>query len=396
MVKSRKIIIFILLLLIAFFITSCQGNDVTEEDKVIKIGVSTPLSGPAAGWGTPQLRAIELLMEEYNEAGGITINDEQYTFKVIAYDDKFEPTEIAAIANKLIYEDKVHVLMGQSVFAAALPIVVDAEILTYRADVAKERPSPDTPLLFAWFPRYPEVQPLQWKWIADNYPNVKKAAKLGVNNDEGITAEEMAKIYAPANGIEIVVSELFEMDMADFSSIILKIMELNADIIDMSGSVAPHLAGTIVKQARELGYTGLFTSMIGPNIDVIIEVAGADYAEGFIGWVSYGEPLLDEQEAFKERYIAKYGNEAWDEFTIFCYTSAQVIPQAIEMAQSLDSYAIAEAMRSGEFDTISGKAYFTGKDFYGVDNQIVWPIPVATAQNGKTVVVDIVEFPGYN
>ena len=41
---------------------------------VIKFGVSTPLSGPAAPWGIPHKNAIELIFEETNAKGGLDVS----------------------------------------------------------------------------------------------------------------------------------------------------------------------------------------------------------------------------------------------------------------------------------------------------------------------------------
>lgn len=40
---------------------------------VIKFGVSTPLSGPAAPWGIPHKNATELIFEEINAQGGLDV-----------------------------------------------------------------------------------------------------------------------------------------------------------------------------------------------------------------------------------------------------------------------------------------------------------------------------------
>ena len=39
---------------------------------VIKFGISTPLSGPAAPWGIPHKNATELIFEEINARAGST------------------------------------------------------------------------------------------------------------------------------------------------------------------------------------------------------------------------------------------------------------------------------------------------------------------------------------
>lgn len=359
-----------------------------DAEKVIKIGLSTPLSGPAAGWGMPQYQAQTLLFEEINKEGGISIKGEKLPVKFICYDDKAEASEGAIVAHKLAYDDKVLVVMGESgpPGRAMQPVLEEAGVLNYNCVVANDVPNENTPLLFPWFPRYAEVQSAQWPWIVKTYPNVKKVAKMSKNDDEGWFCEAMFKKYAPRSGIEIVGTELFESGTTDFTPILLKLLRKQPDMLDL-GSCPPHTSGAIVKQARELGFTGIFSAMVAPNLDVVREVAGKENAEGFIGWASLGEPFTPVQLEFKQKFIERWGAENWTEFALFCYGSAQVIPQAIEKAQSLDPKDIAEAMRKNTFDTIFGKVWFGGKDYYGIDNQVLWNISVAVLKDGVPTVI---------
>src|SRR5438045_8906025 len=55
---------------------------------VIKFGVSTPLSGPAAPWGIPHKNATELIFDEVNRQGGLDIGGKKYKLQVVACDGK--------------------------------------------------------------------------------------------------------------------------------------------------------------------------------------------------------------------------------------------------------------------------------------------------------------------
>jgi branched-chain amino acid transport system substrate-binding protein len=56
---------------------------------VIKFGISTPLSGPAAPWGIPHKNAIELIFDEVNARGGLDVNGKKYALEIVAYDHKY-------------------------------------------------------------------------------------------------------------------------------------------------------------------------------------------------------------------------------------------------------------------------------------------------------------------
>src|SRR6516225_11961286 len=51
---------------------------------VIKFGISTPLSGPAAPWGIPHKNAIELIFDEANAQGGLDVGGKKYKIEIVA------------------------------------------------------------------------------------------------------------------------------------------------------------------------------------------------------------------------------------------------------------------------------------------------------------------------
>src|SRR5438477_12971729 len=57
------------LLVFAVLIAASPGGASAAD--VIKFGVSTPLSGPAAPWGIPHKNATELIFDEINAQGGL-------------------------------------------------------------------------------------------------------------------------------------------------------------------------------------------------------------------------------------------------------------------------------------------------------------------------------------
>src|SRR5215471_4486848 len=74
---------------------------------VIKFGISTPLSGPAAPWGIPHKNAIELIFDETNAQGGLDVGGKKYKLEIIAYDHKYVIAEGVATVNRLIAKDDV-------------------------------------------------------------------------------------------------------------------------------------------------------------------------------------------------------------------------------------------------------------------------------------------------
>src|SRR3982074_3094154 len=89
----------------ALLSTGLVGN---AGAQTIKIGVNEPLTGPFAAPGTYVVNAPKIAADEINAKGGILGKK----IELIIEDNKSNPTEAAAVAEKLITSDKVPVLMG--------------------------------------------------------------------------------------------------------------------------------------------------------------------------------------------------------------------------------------------------------------------------------------------
>src|SRR5258707_12866364 len=80
------------------------------EAQTIKIGVNDPLTGAFAASGTYVVNGAKIAADEINAKGGILGKK----LELVIEDNKSNPTEAAAVAEKLITSDKVPVLMGAS------------------------------------------------------------------------------------------------------------------------------------------------------------------------------------------------------------------------------------------------------------------------------------------
>jgi len=61
-----------------------------------------------------------------------------------------------------------------------------------------------------------------------------------------------------------------------------------------------------------------------------------------------------------------------------------IMVQAIEKAGSLDTVKVREVLdKTPEWKTLFGISRFTGKDYYGINRQIVTPVYISELQGGK-------------
>jgi branched-chain amino acid transport system substrate-binding protein len=126
----------------------------------------------------------------------------------------------------------------------------------------------------------------------------------------------------------------------------------------------------------------LFYATVGVAFPAYRDAFGVEAVEGTMG-SGVWNPNVDIEGAqeFFDRHVEMHGTEPDRWASAACYASGQVLQQAIEMAGTLDSVAVRDAMASGEFETILGTVYF--------DNQFnpVYPGQVGQWQNGEFEII---------
>src|SRR2546426_10583276 len=116
--------------LVAATLLTTVGTGTASAADVIKFGISTPLSGPAAPWGIPHKQATELVFDEINSQGGLEVGGKKYRLEVVTYDHKYVIAEGVATVNRLIVKDGVKYIsiLGGTVVKAAEEAVNEARV----------------------------------------------------------------------------------------------------------------------------------------------------------------------------------------------------------------------------------------------------------------------------
>jgi branched-chain amino acid transport system substrate-binding protein len=371
------------LLAVAVLLHVAPGT--TEAADVIKFGISTPLSGPAAPWGIPHKQAVELVFDEINSTGGLAVGGKKYKLEVVAYDHKYVIAEGVATVNRLISKDDVKYLsiLGGAVVKANEEAVNEAGVLNLPLAYADGLVSPKNPLTFHSFPAPPETATF-WSWIKEHHAQIKRVATIAPNDDTGWWSIKVETEFIEKLGYTPVAKEFFERGLTDFNPVLLRILAQNPDIISVNASPAGSV-GLIIKQARELGFKGRFIHIGQVDTAVVAKIAGKENVEGM--WVHgfVQAPLPESVKSWQERYTKKYGE--WNATSIDFANPAFAFVAAVQKAQSLDPKKIAQAMGTVEFDNLWGKAHYGGKSYYGIGNQIVYPMPFSEVKDGVATLV---------
>src|SRR5882757_4235411 len=109
---------------------ACLGGAAAAQ--TIKIGVNEPLTGAFAASGTYVVNGAKIAADEINAKGGILGKK----IELVIEDNKSNPTEAAAVAEKLITSDKVPVIMGAG--GSSLTLAVMPKLIEYETPMVVE------------------------------------------------------------------------------------------------------------------------------------------------------------------------------------------------------------------------------------------------------------------
>ena len=93
----------------------------TSRAGEIVIGYTGPLSGPAAEYGQDILYGVEMAVKEINAAGGVSVNGNKYTMKLLRADDRVDPVMATNNARRFKASGAVAVFNG--VFTTVAPLL---------------------------------------------------------------------------------------------------------------------------------------------------------------------------------------------------------------------------------------------------------------------------------
>jgi len=369
---------------------SGSGGGGACQDGKVKIGALLPLSGPAAAFGVGLRQTIEFAAGEVNDAGGIAVGDEKCKVEIVDYDTKGTAEQASTGINKLISQG-TKLIWGPNLsqeVTAVQQIAVRNKVLLMQASFSQQGLSKDMPLVFATSTTPSGFSGPMVKWFTETYPDVKKVTVVIPDNQGG---KDTAKIndeeYQKA-GIDATVSTFAE-GTSDFAPFIDRLLRDDPGAVDLA-STPPGDAGVIIKQLRQAGFDGPVGRIGGEATSAIVKALGGDpKALGdFFYYAAINTEKPSVQEYFKT-FEEKYGEEP-------LAVSAQVLPgarlmlKAIDEADSLDPTKVAKALEKLPIDDpTQGKGVWGGKEFYGINHEIIVGFYGGRYQNGELTLTPI-------
>lgn len=318
-------------------------------EKELVIGQNDALSGGGAVYGIPQQRAVQLAVDEINAKGGVKIGADNYKLRVIAYDDKANPTEATNAVRKLIDRDAVKYLVGFccSGPTSAVASFIGREDVVMLVGTAAERSitTQGNPNLFRTRPPADYTGAAAGRFVAAR--GVKTIAVIG-SLDVAIYQQYLAAFeseFTKAGG-KIVAKESFGSGDRDMTPQLTKVRGLNPDAIFVMGYVEQ--CAFVYRQATELGLKMPRYGFTGGSEAQFLKVATSEQMEGV--WDLRPTELTvaalgPTAAAFVQNYTKKY-NDAPTPNAPYAYDQIYVLRSALEKAGTVtDTKKVIAAIR---------------------------------------------------
>ena len=308
-------------------------------DKELLIGVNDSLTGPGAVYGLPQSNSVQMAAEEINAAGGIKAGGDVYKIKVIANDDKANPTEATNSVRKLIDRDGAKYLLGFccSGPTSAVASFIEKENALMLVGNAAERAitAKGIPNLYRTRPPADYTGQAAGAFVAKR--GVKTIAVIGSLDVSFYTQylDAFEREFAKSGG-KVLAKETFGLKDRDMTPQLTKVRALNPDALLVLGYVEP--AAFVYRQATELGMKMPRYGFTSGSEEQFLKVASSEQMEGV--WdLRPTELTVEALNANAKTYVANYTKKFGtppSPSSPYAYDQVYVLKQAIERAGSAD------------------------------------------------------------
>src|SRR5215207_1070865 len=373
---------------LAGLLIGALASGATAQD-TIKIGVIQPLTGAFAASGNYVANGAKIAADEINGKGGVVGKK----IELVIEDNKSNPTEAVAVAEKLISRDKVPVLMGA--WGSGFTLAIMPKLMEYKVPMLVETSSAGkittsgNPYIFRISPPS-AVEASAFAKIVDKL-KIGKADFLVVNNDWARgAAEDFGKMFKEHN-IKVGLVETMDAPAQDMNAQLAKIKASDSDTLIVTTAVEQ--LTLVLKQAAALGLKKKFITTGGSQApDQLIQQAGSAvngtmHLATFAPWQPESTPFPDQTKKFLDEWKKRGFAFAGATESYRGYDGIRTIVAAIEKAGKAEPEAIRAAFWQVEINGMNGKIKFNKAGPEGKESgQSVPNVYLVRIENGKVVV----------
>lgn len=337
----------------------------------IKIGSVLSVTGPAAFLGDPELKTLQLYVDDINKKGGVIGRPLQ----LVHYDDGSDANKANSFAKRLIDDDKVDILVGGTTTGSTMSMVPLAEksgtpfVSLAGAVVIIE---PVKKHVF----KTPHTDRMAAEKVFEDMKKrgITKVALLSETSGFGASGKKETEAVAGKYGITLVANETYGPKDTDMSPQLTKIK-------GTPGVQAVFVFGLgqgpaiVTKNYKQLGITLPLYQSHGVASDEFLKLAGPA-AEGVrlpspAQLIPAKLPANDPQKpvvtAYENAYKAAYKQDV-STFGGYAYDGLMLAVDAIKRANSTDKAKVRDALEATKgFVATSGTFNMSPTDHMGLD-----------------------------
>jgi branched-chain amino acid transport system substrate-binding protein len=375
---------------VAFFCVLCLILGGVGLAGAVKVGVVLPLTGAEAKFGEIEKRSFDMALEEINAQGGI----KGEPLELIVEDDTGRPDVGRSVVEKLITKDKV-VMVGGG-YSSSVTYAVAGVCQQNKMPFLVNTGAADNITSSGWdyiFRLNPPVSEYAGA-IESMLTEVIKPKTVAILHENTLFGTSGAKSFdetCKKLGYKVLLKEGYESGGIDFKPILVKVRQLNPDILYMVSYIMD--ASLLMKQAKELKLTPKMFVGGAAGFTLPEFAKNAEIASDKVVSATLWHQVLRYPDAmpYFNKYVKKYKQDT-EYHGAEAYAAAYVIADVLKRAKSYSRADIKEALAATDMMTAFGPVKFIS---YGkMKNQnklsayvvqwidgkleLVWPANLAT------------------
>jgi branched-chain amino acid transport system substrate-binding protein len=245
------------------FLEACLTSTPTTQSGSIKIGFVSPITGPASGFGEPDSYAIGLAKNAFKN--GLTVGGTNYSVEIVSRDGQSTPSVGASVAQDLIQNQKVDLMLATSTPETVNPVSDACEaagvpcistVVPWEAWYLGRGAKPGQPSPFKYTFHFCFGVEQFFNAYTHLWPQVTTNKKVGVmypNDADGNAIRGALGPLLKQAGYTIVDPGAYEDGTNDYTAQIQKFISEDCQIFN-TFPIPPDFA-TFWRQAAQQGYT---------------------------------------------------------------------------------------------------------------------------------------------
>jgi branched-chain amino acid transport system substrate-binding protein len=355
----------------ALAVSPFRINLLQAQEANIKIGFPVPLTGPYGAEAQDQVRAAQVAIAQFNDAGGL----DGRKAELVVRDDKLNPGEAATRTLELVEKEKVNFVVGS--LSAAVQLAIN-NVTKERGIIFNSISQSDAINEAADFSKYTfheALNPHLTSGAVGRYAFSKFGKRVAFLTADYAYGHEMVRGFlevGKAFNIENLGDIRHPLGTSDFSTLLPRIQALKPDILCISNFGRDQQI--VLKQATDFGVKKT-TQIIAPLLSHASRVAAGPQAfDGVIGGCSFYWGIEDKfasTKAFNDAFRKTYDGKVPTDYGALGYGGVRTVLTAVKNAGSVDTDKVIAALEALKYDFYKGPQYYRKCDHQSVQSVLV-------------------------